>query len=266
MSQNKKAKKIIDGVWWVGCGSWGGFTEILSVEGSGNVFLVGESADFALIDGGIVPGVDAVLENCRAAGAVPSNIKNIIISHPHGDHFLGAPALQKKTGASIAATDLAARAFGGDAETIDFLYVSRFKEFRHFKVNRVLNEGDNVNLGPYTFKVMLTPGHIPGSVTLVGEVAGKQLVFSGDTAIGDQGEAKGVHGWLDGHWHSNPKHLLKSFKRIIECDADIMLAGHGFPIVGRESVRESLNNCIDRVNQLLAIPNLDCMMPLDFDD
>ena len=35
-----KAARVAEGIWWVGCGSWGGHTRPLSDEGDGNVFMV----------------------------------------------------------------------------------------------------------------------------------------------------------------------------------------------------------------------------------
>ena len=258
-----KAKQVIEGIWWVGCGSWGGLTEVLSDEGSGNVFLVGGGGDYALIDAGAAAGVEAVLANAAGVGAPAESISKIVLTHSHGDHTEGAPELMKRTGAVAAASELAAQAFGGDRQAREMLFI---RDGVKLKVKQVLAAGDSLSLGPYVFRVMLTPGHIPDAVTLVGEMAGRKVIFTGDTAIGDQGSAVGVVGWLDGHWHSNPKHLLSSIRRISQCQADLMLPGHGFPIEGRDKVAAALAHCAERLERLLAIDGLGSMMPLDLTD
>jgi len=258
-----RAEQIVEGIWWVGCGSWGRRTEVLSAEGSGNVFLTGGGDDYALIDAGTPEGAAAILENATGAGARPGDIRRIVLTHSHGDHVLAAPELKKATGARIAASKLAAKALAGDKETRKMLFV------RHdvtFEVDEVLADGDEISLGGYRFEVISTPGHIPCSITLTGEVAGRKVIFTGDTAIGDQYGMKGVVGWLNGLWGANPKHLLKSIERISQCRADLMLPGHGRPIEGRENVRTSLQHCAHRLNQLLAIPDLASMMPIDMKD
>jgi len=258
-----RAKEIVPGIWWVGGGSWGGLTEVLSDEGSGNVFLAGGDGEYALIDAGMPAGADAVLANAAGVGAEPEAIKRIVLTHSHSDHVMGAAAMKARTGATVAASALAARALAGDAELREALFI------RHdmiVQAEEILADGDTVRLGPTAFEVMATPGHIPDAVCLAGEVAGRKVVFSGDTAIGDQGGARGVVGWLDGHWGSNPKHLARSIERIAACGADLMLPGHGWPIDGTDKVAESLAHCAQRLEQLLAIPALGCMMPLDLAD
>jgi len=154
-------------------------------------------------------------------------------------------------------------AFGGDRQVREMLFI---RDGVKLKVKEVLAEGDELSLGPDVFRVMLTPGHIPDAVTLVGEMAGRKVIFTGDTAIGDQGSAAGVVGWLDGHWRSNPKHLLRSIQRISQCQADLMLPGHGFPIEGKDKVAAGLAHCAERLERLLAIDGLGSMMPLDLTD
>jgi glyoxylase-like metal-dependent hydrolase (beta-lactamase superfamily II) len=43
--------------------------------------------------------------------------------------------------------------------------------------DRMLNEGDSIQIGVIVLRVLHTPGHSPGSISLVG----KDVVFAGDT-------------------------------------------------------------------------------------
>jgi len=258
-----KGRRVAEGIGWVGCGSWGGRTEVLSVEGSGNVYLVGAGGDWALIDAGTPDGVPAVLENARALGAWPERIARIVLTHSHGDHAGGAGALQEATGARVCCSELTAAALRGDESARKRLC---FHADLRLQADEILRDGDEIRLGPWRLGVMLTPGHIPDALTLLGEVAGRRVAFTGDTAIGDQGGARGVVGWLDGHWHSNPKHLLASIRRIASFRAHLLLPGHGLPIEGEEAVAASLHHCVERLERLLAIPDLGSMMPLDLSD
>jgi len=258
-----RVKEIIPGLWRVGGGSWGELAEALSGEGSGNVFLVGGDGEYALIDAGMPDGVEAVLANAAGVGAQPETITRIVLTHSHSDHVMGAPALKARTGARLAASAMAAKALAGDATLRKALFI---RHDRIVQAEEILSDGDTVRLGPLTFEVMATPGHIPDAVCLLGEVAGHKVLISSDTAIGDQGDARGIVGWLDGHWGSNPKHYVRTIRRLAACQAEVMLPGHALPIVGAEKVAESLAHCAERLEQLLAIADLGTMMPLDLAD
>jgi len=254
------AIRVAEGIWWVGGGSWDGSAKVLSAEGSGNIFLVGGPGDWALIDAGGPAGADRVLANAADAGAAAGDIRRIILTHSHHDHSAGADELKRLTGARLAGSELLARALGGDAEARRRLFV---RDRPPLEVEETIADGDEVSVGPYTLTVLATPGHIPDAITLVGEVAGRKAAFTGDTAIGDQAGASGVVGWLDGHWGSNPNHLVAGIERIAAHGPDLLLPGHGEPIDGADRVRRSLQHCIERLRQLLAIPGLGTMMPLD---
>jgi len=257
------AIRVAEGIWWVGGGSWDELGKVLSAQGSGNVFMVGGPGDWALIDAGGPDGADRVLANAADAGAAAGDIRRIILTHSHSDHSAGADELKRLTGARLGGSELLARALGGDAEARARLFV---RDRPPLAVEDVLADGDEVSAGPYTLTVLATPGHIPDAITLVGEVGGRKVAFTGDTAIGDQGRVLGVVGWLDGHWGSNPNHFAASIERIAACGADLLLPGHGLPIDGADSVRQSLRHCDERIQQLLAIPGLKTMMPLDMSD
>jgi len=260
------AHEIIPGVWWVGGGSWGNTTEIISADGSGNVFLIGGDNDFALIDAGIQQAADAVIANCKSIGVDPKNISRIFITHPHGDHFQGAPRLKELTDASIIGADLNSTRLPSDSRARTILGITESGAYETFSLDEKISDGAGFNIGPFSVESIDVPGHIPASIALVADIHGTVVMFTGDSAIGDQGGRKGVVGWLDGHWHSNPKHLLHSINKMLDVRADILLPGHGYPVTGAAAVRISLDHCAERVKMLLDIPSLNTMMPLDLSD
>jgi glyoxylase-like metal-dependent hydrolase (beta-lactamase superfamily II) len=69
--------KVMDNVYYVG-------------PGSVSVWLVPTSAGLILIDTAQEPYVDYVIDNIRKVGFDPKNIKYILLSHGHLDHFGGA--------------------------------------------------------------------------------------------------------------------------------------------------------------------------------
>ncbi|MCW4046064.1 MAG: MBL fold metallo-hydrolase [Candidatus Bathyarchaeota archaeon] len=91
-------------------------------------------------------------------------VKFIVNTHGHPDHTSGDGILKKKYGVPICI-------HAKDAHLIRDLDVESPPS------NVLLKDGDTLRFGNATLKVMHTPGHTSGGISLVGE----NLVFTGDT-------------------------------------------------------------------------------------
>ena len=81
--------KVFDNIYYVG-------TDHVSS------YLITTSDGLVLIDATSAKTVDGVLENIRQLGFDPRNIKYVLITQAHQDHYGGAPRLKEATGATIA--------------------------------------------------------------------------------------------------------------------------------------------------------------------
>src|SRR5258705_6635334 len=182
-------------------------------------FVVDEGpGECAVID----PGEDARLINEKLA-QLRVKTTAIWLTHAHLDHVLGVAHLQRETGAPVYLhpADRAwydrvadqAVAFGMRAEPLP----PPDREFAH---------GDVVRVGALEFAVRHTPGHSPGSVSLVGE----KVVFAGDVLFqGSIGRSD-----LPG---GAPETLIRSIERELLSlpDDTIVYSGHGpETTIGRE--------------------------------
>ena len=135
-----------------------------------NCYIVGsESNQEGMI---IDPGdeAEAILKNVKDLGL---DIKSIVLTHGHIDHIGAVKEVKEATGAEVAI-------HADDAQALQESSVSAMFGLSYptpLPADRLLNDGDSIDIGDLHFLVVHTPGHSPGGICLVGE----GMVFSGDT-------------------------------------------------------------------------------------
>lgn len=134
-----------------------------------NCYIVGDEASQAgmIID----PGANAT-EILRVVEKSGLKIKVIVLTHRHPDHVGAAAQVLKGTQAELAAHAECARYL---PQSPSYVYEKPYEGAP--KPTRILNDGDNFDIGSLHFKVLHTPGHTPCGIS----VAGEGHVFTGDT-------------------------------------------------------------------------------------
>jgi len=149
-AQKKDPFKIFDNVYYVG------FQAVSS-------YMVTTSAGLVLIDSGFEQTADWLLESIRKTGNDPKNIKYVLVTHSHGDHYGGAARVKQESGARV----------GLSAE--DWAEVERQQSTPQrggivpaAKLQRdlILKDGDSLKVGDTTFKFYFTPGHTVGATSI----------------------------------------------------------------------------------------------------
>lgn len=135
-----------------------------------NCYIVGceETHEGIIID----PGGDADLI-LREVDRLGLRILQIVNTHGHFDHTLANGAVKEATGASLAIHPADAPMLTNPLKSLSF-WVGSIRPGPAADV--LLNDGDVVRFGRVELKVLHTPGHSPGSISLV--TAG--TVFTGD--------------------------------------------------------------------------------------
>lgn len=127
--------------------------------------LITSPEGHVLIDGALPSSAPLILENVRALGFDPRDIRLILNSHVHFDHAGGIAALQRASGARVAASVPSAPVLErgtsepGDpqhGELLDFPAVPGVQRFA---------DGETLRVGPIAVTAHLTPGHSQGGTT-----------------------------------------------------------------------------------------------------
>ncbi|HEX3486751.1 MAG TPA: MBL fold metallo-hydrolase [Micropepsaceae bacterium] len=121
---------------------------------------------------------EAIVGGLKKLGLDPANVKYVIISHAHGDHVGGAKLMQDRFHSRIVM----------GAPDWDSIEQSK-NQYPHGKPKRdiVAMDGQKITLGDTSVILVLTPGHTPGTVSMIFQVkdGGKPLTvaYSGGTAF-----------------------------------------------------------------------------------
>ena len=144
-AQKTEPFKIFDNVAYVGLETVG-------------AYLITTSDGLILLDATYADTADHVVESIRRLGADPRQLKYLVVTHGHNDHFAGAGRIKQVTGARIAMSEadwtLVERAFAGPATNNGV----------PFTRDMVIKDGETLTLGDTTLRFHVLPGHTPGNV------------------------------------------------------------------------------------------------------
>lgn len=108
---------------------------------------------------------EEVGKNIEDLGFHTKDVKYLMFGHAHMSHVFGIAQLKEMTGAKVLAMqgDVAALADGGESE--DFLPNMTGPVFLPVKPDRIIHDGEKIELGGVTMVAHLTAGHTPGCTT-----------------------------------------------------------------------------------------------------
>jgi metallo-beta-lactamase class B len=137
-----------------------------------SALLVTGDAGHVLLDAGLSQSAPLIVENVRKLGFRPEDIKVILVSHGHFDHAGGVHAIQRFTGARVAASESTAQALRRGENTPDdpqFGFGKEFNGFPPVKDVQTIIDRQAVTVGRTSFVAHLIPGHTPGSTAYTWE-------------------------------------------------------------------------------------------------
>ncbi len=189
--------------------------QVCGIGYDSNVYLL-ISEKPILIDTGTGMHNQRTLSNLNKYGT-SEKLTKIVLTHNHADHSGGAAELSAELGIKVYAHELDGKPLiEGDGEATGAIMFG----FTQQKIElQFLNDGDIIDCGDVELKVIHTPGHSMGSISLYDECT--RSLFCGDVVFMDGGVGR----WdLPG---GNYQQLVKSFEKILKLDIENFYPGHG---------------------------------------
>jgi len=158
------------------CAGWNAVQEPFRVFGNTyyvgvaglSAVLVTSDKGLILLDGGLPQSAPLIDASIRKLGFRTEDVRLIVNSHAHYDHAGGIAALQRASGAIVAASAPGARAIESGEPTADdpqYAFGKDANGFPPVKRVKVVADGETLRVGNVAVTAHLTPGHTPGSTT-----------------------------------------------------------------------------------------------------
>lgn len=185
-------------------------------------YLITTPQGHILLDGGFAETPPIIEKNITELGFRVHDVKYLLNSHAHYDHCGGLAELKRISGARM----VASRA---DAEVLESgrqrNYSIPDSLFPAVKVDRLIDDGEKVQLGGVTLTAILTPGHTKGCTTwtMPVEDAGKtyHVVFYCSTSV------PGYPLVGNTRYPQIVSDYERSFARLRQLPCDVFLGPHG---------------------------------------
>lgn len=206
-----------------------GNTYSVGVAGLSSI-LIASDAGLIVLDGGLPQSAPRIAQNIRTVGYRVQDVQLIVNSHAHYDHAGGIAALQRASGATVAASAAGARALRRGEPTADdpqFALGAAANRFPAVSDVRTVADGEMLRVGQLSITAHLTPGHTPGSTTWSWRSCEasncRQLVYADSL---NPVSAPGFRFSGDAQTPGRVDEFRRSIEKVAALPCDILLAVH----------------------------------------
>lgn len=205
-----------------------------------NLYLLETDSGIVIVDTGFRSAGREVLRTIDQLGHAPRDVRLIFLTHVHMDHVGSAAEMKRVTGAPIALhhadaakaragkhTMPSGRSLGGKMIEFAFNRTGIEMKYERFEPDIFLQDGDRLDEIGLCARVLHTPGHTLGSLSLALDDG---ALFIGDAMINQVRVGMSLYG-------EDNELAYESLRRINALHPRIVYSGHGKPFAGEDITR-----------------------------
>lgn len=200
-----------------------------------------EGDEITIIDSGVAGSERFVKDYLESLDRGLNEISKLIITHAHPDHIGSAKVLQEITGAKIGSHKDAIRWIENIELQNQERPVQGFFELvgGSSKVDFIIEDGSELDLGAVKLKVFSTPGHSNDSLTFFDKES--RTLFTGDV----------IPQWNDLPIYDNYYELKESLEFLLTFDKiDCLLSSWSDPIKGDELAKKAIREGLEYIEAI----------------
>ena len=209
-----------------------------------NAYLLEEAGEVTIIDAGMPGFYRDLPRELTSLGRTVADVRAVVLTHGHSDHIGFAERLRRERRVPISVHEADAALARGEvpnpargmgptriAPLLGFLWFGILHGgLRRPTIHEVATFGDGATLEvPGSPRVILVPGHTPGSAAL--HVPSRDALFVGD-AFATYAVTTGARGPQVAPFTADAREAVASLARLEGVDANLVLPGHGEPWTG----------------------------------
>jgi glyoxylase-like metal-dependent hydrolase (beta-lactamase superfamily II) len=200
-----------------------------SVRAAVSLYLVDHGGVLSLIDTGVHGSVSRILRMIDRAGRKPEDVRQIILTHCHGDHAGSAKRLKELTGATVVAgsDDVAVLegrgVYPAPKDPLSRALYGSMERFPRLEVDRAVAGREELDGG---LVAIPAPGHTMGHMAV--HAPGSSTLFVGD-AVWNLGSLRPT--WR--RFTADVEQSRESVRALASVGADRIVISHGPGVSGR---------------------------------
>lgn len=189
-----------------------------------SVFLITSDEGHILINTGMEDSTPLIRENIEAVGFNLEDVKILLTQQSHFDHTAALAEIKALTGAEMWATELDARVLedGGLSDP----HLGGAVMFEPIQVDKIISDGEIIELGDIRLRVHVHPGHTEGSSSYSMQIRENGRDYN--VAIANMGTInEGKRMYVDPTYPGVGDDFAETFRRQRAMSVDVWVAAHG---------------------------------------